>query len=310
MSFTDYLNAPVLPHEPPKIIRRYSITADILSYLKCPRRYGYFRARNFAPASAIQLYFGTIIHEVLDRAHLNYSGLLSGTTRGEMPSDDDIEKYFVQVENALRARGIRSMSKDLADKAKLYLKNFNNSFGPKLYPRVIDTEHKLQMHRNIGRSLDYILRGVVDVLASNIGGSTDPADVEIWDYKASKMPITSAKDLENYQFQMQVYGELYKFRNAVYPSNAVLVYIGEFENPNPKESDVILEVPLNLSKINIALNKFEKIVIEIEREYSRPFDQAWKAPSLKDRPDKDTCNACDLRWSCSSRSGEYPMKAP
>src|SRR5947208_1498530 len=92
-----------------KIRRAYSITADILAFKRCSRQYGYFAVRGYVPAQATQLYFGIVIHEVLDRAHRQFRGLMEGKPKG-VPSDADIQGYFIAVTDALRARGIRPYS--------------------------------------------------------------------------------------------------------------------------------------------------------------------------------------------------------
>ena len=77
-----------------------------------------------------------------------------------MPGDDDIRNYFNAAERALRARGIRPLSKESRDKAETYVLEFNRNEGPAAYPRIVDTEHRLQKDKG-----KYILHGVVDVIA-------------------------------------------------------------------------------------------------------------------------------------------------
>ena len=71
---------------------RYSVTADILSYELCPIQYGMFNRRKYEPAVPVQLFYGTVIHQVLDKAHGHYSGILNPQTRSVVPSDNDIER--------------------------------------------------------------------------------------------------------------------------------------------------------------------------------------------------------------------------
>ena len=145
------------------------------------------------------IFFGQIIHQVLDRCHRHYSGFF-GHPRGTMPTDADIEHYFNEVEQALRAHGVRPASPPVAVQAKQVLKTFNSLEGPKLYPRVIDTEYRLESERQ-----NFVLRGVVDVLAAD-----DSGEPEIWDYKGTDKPPLSSSDLRDYEWQMSVYAELYK----------------------------------------------------------------------------------------------------
>lgn len=69
----------------PEIIRSYGITSDIIAYRLCPRNYGFFKKRNFIPSTSGQLFFGTIIHNVFDQAHLHYSGRFNLT---DLPLSD------------------------------------------------------------------------------------------------------------------------------------------------------------------------------------------------------------------------------
>ena len=58
----------VEPPSEPFVKRRYSVTADVVAYRRCARQYGAFRVHSYAPAHQTQLYFGTIVHQVLDHA--------------------------------------------------------------------------------------------------------------------------------------------------------------------------------------------------------------------------------------------------
>ena len=113
--------------------RRFSVTADILAFQQCSLQYGAFSARKYEPALVLQLFYGTIIHQVLDRAHAHFRGEL-GAPGGSLPDDADIESYFGEVENALRARRIRAGDR-VREQALRILKRFNSLEGPSLYPR-------------------------------------------------------------------------------------------------------------------------------------------------------------------------------
>ena len=139
-----------------------------------------------------------------DRCHRHYSGLF-GHAPGTFPTDTDIDAYFFEVDRAMRAHGVRPASPRVAEQAKDVLKTFNRLEGPVLYPRVLDTEYRLESER-----MNYILRGVVDVLASDASG-----EKEIWDYKGTDMPPLSSKDLRDYEWQMSVYAQLYRVNGAM-----------------------------------------------------------------------------------------------
>lgn len=281
----------VIPTKEAAVKRAYSITADILAFRRCSRQYGYFAVKGFVPAQYTQLYFGTVIHEVLDRAHKQFSGLMEGREKG-VPNDNDIEAYHRTVTEALRARGIRPYSRKAEAAALEYLRRFNRDYGPNLYPRVKDTEHKLKADFK-----DFYMHGVVDVLASADGR---PGELEIWDYKGSKKVEPDSEEMRNYTFQMLVYSELYKRRHQTYPARAILCFLGE-----EKIEDMIVEVPMGEKSAQEAMKLFEGTVGEIEKR--RDADD-WSPPQKM--PSKETCGACDVRWDCPVARDKFPMRKP
>jgi hypothetical protein len=67
--------------------RRYSVTQDVVSFRRCARQYGAFNIHKYAPAQQTQTYFGTIIHQVLDRCHAHYHGIVDPSTKGLLPDN-------------------------------------------------------------------------------------------------------------------------------------------------------------------------------------------------------------------------------
>jgi hypothetical protein len=281
--------------------RRYSVTADILAYQQCSLQYGAFAVRRYEPALVVQLFYGTVIHQVLDRAHAHYRGEL-GVPPGNLPTDNDIENYFTEVENALIARRIRAVQ-SVRDQAKSILKRFNSIEGPTLYPRIIDTECRLQADQG-----QYILHGNVDVLiASNVGANA----VEIWDYKGASRPSVGDPDYQRYVFQMQVYADLYRQKTGVVPAKAVLYFLNDLAGdpaPTSRPVNALLEVNLDPPAVQQALQSFGQTVQQIE---TCRASRNWAAPTVA--PTIATCNACDLRWNCQAAVGfgrNYPLIYP
>ncbi len=284
-------NMTVAPIKEPKIRRAYSITADILAFRRCSRQYGYFAVKGYVPAQATQLYFGIVIHEVLDRAHRQFRGMMEGRSKG-IPSDYDIDSYFRTVTESLRARGIRPYSRKAEKSAFEYLLRFNSRHGPELYPRVLDTEHKLKADFK-----DFYMHGVVDVLASAEG---NPEELAIWDYKGSPRVDDTSEEMKNYIFQMQVYGELYKIRHGKYPARAMLCFLGEKDYEK-----MVIDVPLRSESAKDSVDLFVKTVSEIE---TRREEDDWSPPSTI--PSIETCSACDIRWDCPVAKSMFPMRHP
>ena len=306
MTWQNFQHLKVLTPPSTFLKRRYSVTADILSFQRCKRQYGYFAVRGYEPANAVQIYYGTLIHQVLDRAHAHYAGLMDPQTKDRIPTDQDIEQYFNEVDTALRVRGIRSVRSftQASERAAALrrLKLFNQIEGPELYPRVRDTEHRLQSDRE-----DYLLHGTVDVLA-DLPNWLPGMTAEIWDYKGGNRPDPYSQDFRRYEFQMLVYAELYRERNGDYPEKAVLYFLGELdavEGASTRPSEALVDVPLDLQRIKIALDEFNETVTMIE---NCKLNADWPAPQIG--PDDETCDICDIRWNCPARTGKYPMRYP
>ena len=282
--------------------QRYSVTADVLSYQECSLQYGAFATRNYRPALAVQLFYGTVIHQVLDLAHAHFRGELTAP-KGEFPSDSDIEGYFGNVENSLRARGIREV-RNIRDQALNVLKRFNKVEGPELYPRIRDTECRLQADRG-----DYILHGNVDVIATADASGVD--EVEIWDYKGTRIPSRDDAKYERYVFQMQVYAELYRQKTGKIPVKSILYFLDELAGdpePTSRPVNALLEVNLDPDEVNRALQSFGQTVQEITECKA---SKIWADPQT--RPSEQTCDACDLRWNCSAAKSfgrNYPLTYP
>lgn len=307
--FKEYSTIRVHAKPEVKMLPRFSLTTDIIGYKRCPRQYGYFVEKGFMPAHTLQIFYGTVIHEVLDRAHHHFKGYEDPKTKGKIPTDEEIEKYFNEVENSLKTRGIRAINRRLRKQALLILKRFNKIEGPYLYPLVIDTEHRVRGLRN-----SYIMEGVVDVLVSSDVNSeksrNNPAEWEIWDYKGQKRPDDNSSDMQYYKYQMLVYSALYKIKNDCLPKSAKIYFLNELTNSTKKRPPTaILEIKITPEEIKKALKEFDKIAKQIIK--SRDAGK-WNPPSPKRVKEiVDTCVICDLRWSCPAwKTKPFPIPYP
>ncbi|WP_267644013.1 ATP-dependent DNA helicase [Haloarchaeobius amylolyticus] len=266
--------------------RRYSITGDVLAYRRCKRQYGYYTDMDFTPNHVTQLFFGRVVHETLDRAHRHYAGELDGVDAGTVPSDEDIKSYFREVAEALKARNVYPMTEKAEKTALEYIQRFNRREGNSLYPRVLDTEHRLQSNRD-----EFVLEGVVDVLAGKQG------EREVWDYKAGKRP-DEGDELADYRAQLYTYAELYRYNEESCPDRGVIYFLGEEDR-----DDARFELAFDDEKIHDSLGDFEETVDQIrtDRESNNWFDI-----DAEDVPSEGTCAECDIRWSCRARP-EYSL---
>jgi putative RecB family exonuclease len=322
----------VLLSNNPVVKRRYSVTQDVVSYRRCARQYAAFNVHKYAPAQQTQAYFGTVIHQVLDRCHAHFHGIIEPSTKGLLPDNgltlseeeireyfdevkgaqkakktapsppSDIVRYFIQVENGLNSKGILAIRSDTRIQAVKILQYFNALEGPTLYSRVRDTEHRLQADQT-----DHILHGVVDLLVDATDENIDPANCEMWDYKGSSRVGLNPKDLETYEFQMRVYAYLYQRKHGVLPRKAVLYFLNELDGPTcPSQRPVnaLIEVSIDPSEIQVAINEFTSTVNQIEQ--SRCTNK-WE-PAAPGNISEQDCKNCDLRWDCKTPNGGKGVK--
>ncbi|WP_415380494.1 ATP-dependent DNA helicase [Halosimplex sp. TS25] len=274
-------------HRDVELKRRFSITGDVLAYRRCKRQYGYYTDMDFAPNHVTQLFFGRVVHETLDRAHRHHAGELDGTSEGDMPTEGDIERYFREVAEALKARNIYPMSEEAERAALEYITRFNLREGADLYPRVEDTEHRLQSNRE-----DFVLEGVVDVLVGDDEGR------EIWDYKAGQRP-SEGRELDDYRAQLKTYAELYRYRRGSYPDRGVIYFLGEEDRDHAR-----FELTFDDDTVQDSLGDFERTVSDILKDRE---NKNWFDITEAERPSDGTCAECDIRWSCPARP-EYSLE--
>lgn len=283
---------PLQPSTPLK--RAYSVTADVLAYKTCSLQYAAFRARRYEAATLPQLFWGTAIHQVLDMAHAHYRGLIGPRIPGSLPTDADIEAYFGEVERSLRARQVSVMSNIKAQALEL-VQRFNRLEGPALYPRVIDTECRLEADQG-----SYLLQGTVDVIRLT---EDEPPEVEIWDYKGTGNPGKGSDRYQDYEYQMHVYAELYRRKVGAAPASVALYFLNELAgDPEPaiRPINAVMRITLDPNTVASAMSDFSSVVGDIEQQRAT---RSWQPPVKA--PDEKTCNGCDLRWKCTVRANEY-----
>jgi len=219
--------------------------------------------------------------------------MIDPATAGTFPSDSDMDTYFDEVSQSLKTRGIRGARRVVEDQAREVVKLFNRIEGPTLYPRVVDSEHRMQASET-----DYVLHGTVDLLVAPGGVDEGPSSLEIWDYKGLRRPHNSDPRLVDFQFQMMVYAELYRHRHGVYPARARLYFMNELTIDRSEAANraaALLTVEFVPDEVAAALQAFRESVIEIEA--ARRSD-AWPAPPVNHGPGEETCSICDFRWNC------------
>lgn len=312
MAINQFSELIIEPESNTDIKKRYSVTGDILQFQLCRRQYGFFAVRGYKPANLTQFWYGTVIHQVLDKLHLQFHGRFNPKLKGVIPTDEHVEEFFKLVIEDLRTQGIKAINDDIKKAALKVLKIFNRVEGPTLYPYVEDTECSLESDYG-----NYILHGKVDLIKVVSPGrrNSNFDAVEIWDYKGSDYPEEGEHGeirLNQYIDQMLAYASLYKAREGKYPLKCILYFLNELNtDPEPtiRPGRVTLEIDFRIptfrNKIDESIEAFSKVVEDID--YHKEND-SWDAPDKI--LDKKTCDICDIRWDCPLNEDKYPMRYP
>lgn len=257
---------------PDHVVPSYSLTGDLLSYLRCPLRYRYENGSSLPPSRPVQLWFGEFLHGSLELAfhfwneHWDMYPLPWLCTPREWGggapdwADNDIGRFADIVETSLRQQGKQARSTDARNSAYQRLAIAINELGPHLFPLIQLTEKKVigtrrvQPNQIVLRCSNYEVHGVIDVLTNVSMGQADETnyireciaqkcpdlmgDYEvIVDYKGAQRPQISEGYWEQGEWQVQTYAWLRSRQPDALPIAAgILIYINEL-TPGNKEME-------------------------------------------------------------------------
>ena len=169
----------------PKTVPDYSLTGDLLSYLRCGLQYRYQNGSALPPARPVQLWFGEFIHGVMEMAYTMWKerGLAlpwpytpiawEDRETGRGLPDNDIGEIGRRIELVLAVQGKIARSSDARRMAYDRAAAAVNLIGPALFQLVAFAEEPLSGSRALPNPMSESLRaerygvtGVADVLTS------------------------------------------------------------------------------------------------------------------------------------------------
>ena len=251
--------------------RLYSFTGDVVSFLLCPRLYGFRKFYGFASSSAVQEWFGTAIHRTLRQVYVFFK------KNGRVPSDDEIEKLFRIVRSSLEAAGVPEPEDGRVERALSIVKRFVEVKGEEFYSRVVGAELPVSVKKE-----GFYLKGVIDALLKGNSG------LEIWDFKSMKNPKREGRGelLEVYRKQLRFYGMMLSQKGKKVEKLS-LCFLNEYLEKEP-EAEEFFEPEEEKGFWNWVKQVLEEIE-ECKRKNS------WNPP---ENPDVKTCKACDFKFCC------------
>jgi len=251
----------------PEIIPSYSLTGDLLSFLRCGLQYRYHNGSALPPSRPVQLWFGEFIHGVMEAAYRLWSSSSPPPAfpwpctptpyLGTPPpsrSAHDIGTLGDMVEETLRAQGKTSRSRVARDSAYRRAEAVVNKVAPHLFPLVASAEERVIGTRDVPsgrgtvanpRANRYELHGVIDVLTDVQLNSVSSGNVirdaiiaacprlpphfeVVVDYKGARRPATNHPYWAQAEWQVQTYAWLrMRQPNSLPVAAGVLVYVNE-----------------------------------------------------------------------------------
>lgn len=235
---------------PEHIVPSYSLTGDLLAYMRCRLQYRYHNRSALPPSRPVQLWFGAFLHGTLEMAYRYWRK--GQEERGEPPSfpwpcqkkewfgsepnwkDHDIGKIANAIEDSLRQRGIQARSTSARNSAYKRAEIAVNELGPHLFPLIEAAERKVIGTRPVApgetklRCNNYEVHGVIDVLTHvTLSKARDNNLIRqfvqqacpglrgtyevIVDYKGTRRPIAvNKKNSDQDNWQIQTYAWLRK----------------------------------------------------------------------------------------------------
>jgi len=242
----------------------YSLTGDLLGYLRCGLQYRYTRLGKMPSRAPVQLWFGNFIHAVLDEGFRVYDQeRKAGKDSATALSVIDVEQVIQTIEERLAAQGLLAWEPWLKTLGYARPRVGLTELAPVLFPLIHRSEVRLTGARELKplpagmafRDADrYEMVGVIDVVtdielakpevAGNpvvalvqgaLGSVPDRFEVII-DYKGSRrpaLPPTTAAPKQpslwdQYEWQVLTYADLRGRQPDAHPVMAgLLIYVNE-----------------------------------------------------------------------------------
>ena len=237
----------------------YSLTGDLLNFLRCSLQYRYSRIGRLPPRRPVQLWFGQFIHGVLEEAFRRFDeGRKAGNPVLPPWPQTEIDEICDLITQRLGSQGLFAFDPALEHLGRARAEAAINDLGPDLFPIIHRAEVRLTGARPLPvqnippqyrfRDVDrYEIVGVIDVithveiddpalqnnrivqaiLAQLPPDRPDKFEVII-DYKGMRRPISADRYWQIYEWQLQTYAHLRSTHADSLPVVAgVLLYTNE-----------------------------------------------------------------------------------
>jgi hypothetical protein len=271
---------------PAHLVPSYSLTGDLLSFLRCHLQYRYYNGSSLPPSRPVQLWYGEFVHGVLEAAYRLWQTTpppafpwpCTITPWGADPAPrapHDIGLLGERIENVLRAQGKEARSRLTREAAYRRASVAVNELGPLLFPLIADAETKVIGTRSLPplqgrpaiRADRYEVHGVIDVVTrvslatvapenairraieAACGGLPENFEI-IADYKGASRPDLGDPYWTQGDWQVQTYAWLRQSQTEGIPIVAgLLVYIDELSPGSDNLRNLQRQIRENLTDV-------------------------------------------------------------
>jgi hypothetical protein len=233
----------------------YSLTGDLLGFLRCGLQYRYSRIGNLPSSHPIQLWFGQFIHAVLEESYRQMRD--NGKPSPPWPQAE-LDDIMNRIDRRLAAQNIRCWNDQSEQLGRARATAAVNELGPVLFPLINQAEVRVRGARKLPASLKglinkdierYEMLGVIDIvtqvelfnrlfrgnklleLVVEALPNNPPDEFEvIVDYKGMKRPEAAGKGKslwEIYEWQVHTYAHLRSLLTSKPIIAGVLIYLNE-----------------------------------------------------------------------------------
>jgi PD-(D/E)XK nuclease superfamily len=296
---------PLSVRPPVQTLSSYSLTSDLLGFLRCGLQYRYTRISNLPSSHPVQLWFGQFIHAVLEES---FRQVKDGLKRTPPWPQLEIDVIMDRIDRRLAARNIRCWDDESEELGRRRAIAAVNELGPLLFPLINQAEVRVRGARKlppglksvIARDIDrYEMTGVIDVvthvelfgpkfsgnkllelIVDELPGDPPEEFEVIVDYKGMKRPdiIEAGAGLwEIYEWQVHTYASLRRLLTTKPIIAGVLVYLNEFV---PTKTDFLrLRKAMRNREIGVIVPDEGTSDGKVLRDW-KPKDQHEKPPLL------------------------------
>ena len=281
--------------------RRRSVT-DLVTFLLCPRYARQFSQEHY-PAQTPATVLGHILHRTIKHLYDRYHLELEAGNNSWLPDEEMIREECQMAENAVRAQGLPRLSLQQQTQLQRILTTFHALEASTFYPRIQAAEVSVEWIWKEAPGGPLLLEGKVDVVVEE---HLDLASgIALWDYKTTRRP-DPGKEMQYYQWQMDLYALLYQRTYGVKPQGTVLYFMGELNHAHliHRPESAVLRLPADPQREQRTLDLLRWA---LEQELICRANSQWNPPSPEQVPER-LCRHCLIRWSCPSVHFSFPWQ--